>query len=148
MARTRRAIAVPHAVAGADACAGKPAAGAKPGASELPETSYRVEASEKFDALCVINLLSDDAFYARCYPAEHLWWHECVSAETLAAARRIKRVLKDEGGGDRASGATKGNAARPHRSQLRAHRRAPIAGFASHLTDKHIAALVDYLRAP
>ena len=99
MARTRRAIAVPHAVAGADACAGKPAAGAKPGVSELPETSYRLEASEKFDALCLVNLLSDDAFYARCYPAEHLWWHERVSAETLAAARRIKRVLKDEGGG-------------------------------------------------
>jgi hypothetical protein len=45
------------------------------------------------------HLLSDDPFYVRCYPAEHLWWRECVSPETHAAARRIKRTLRDEDGG-------------------------------------------------
>jgi hypothetical protein len=70
-----------------------------PGAPRGPATQYRVKASEKFDALCLVNLLSDDPFYIPYYPAEHAWWREHVSAETLAAARRIKQVLKDEDGG-------------------------------------------------
>src|SRR2546430_15427217 len=64
-----------------------------------PATTYRVETSEKFDALCLINLLSDDPFYTKYYPAEHTWWREHASAQMLAAAGRIKQVLKDEGGG-------------------------------------------------
>src|SRR5437764_8571446 len=63
-----------------------------------PVTTYRVETSEKFDALCLINLLSGDPFYTKYYPAEHACWREHASAQTLAAARRIKQVLKDEGG--------------------------------------------------
>jgi hypothetical protein len=61
-------------------------------------TTYHVETSEKFDAMCLIHLLADDPFYVTYYPAEHAWWREHVSPETLAAARTIKRVLKDEGG--------------------------------------------------
>ena len=37
-------------------------------------TLYRVEASEKFDALCLIQLLADDPFYVEYYPAEHARW--------------------------------------------------------------------------
>ena len=76
-----------------------PPAGSRPPPAPRSSTTYRVETSEKFDALCLINLLSDDPFYVKYYPAEHAWWREHVSAETLAAARRIKQVLKDEGGG-------------------------------------------------
>jgi hypothetical protein len=62
-------------------------------------TSYHVDTSEKFDALCLVNLLADDPFYVTYYPAERVWWRERVSAQTLAAAHTIRRVLKDEGGG-------------------------------------------------
>jgi hypothetical protein len=89
-----------HAVGPPDVFAGVSgtAAGSRP--PPVPRaTTYRVETSEKFDALCLINLLSDDPFYIRYYPGEHAWWREYVSADTLAAARRIKQVLKDEGGG-------------------------------------------------
>ena len=67
--------------------------------TRLFATTYRVETSEKFDALCLVNLLSDDPFYIKYYPAEHARWREQVSAATLAAARRIRQVVKDEGGG-------------------------------------------------
>jgi hypothetical protein len=62
-------------------------------------TVYRVETSAKFEALCLINLLADDPFYVNYYAAEHARWREHVTPETLSAARTIKRVLKDEGGG-------------------------------------------------
>jgi hypothetical protein len=90
-----------HAVAPPDAFAGSAGATGGPRPPPVPRaaTTYRVETSEKFDALCLINLLSDDPFYVKYYPVEHAWWRERVSAETLAAARRIKQVLKDEGGG-------------------------------------------------
>jgi hypothetical protein len=79
--------------------AGAVDASAQPRPERPPATTYRVEMSEKFDALCLINLLSDDPFYTKYYPAEHTWWREHASAQTLAAAGRIKQVLKDEGGG-------------------------------------------------
>ena len=62
-------------------------------------TVYQIETSEKFDALCLIHLLADDPFYVEYYPAEHAWWREHATPETRAAARAIKRVLKDEGRG-------------------------------------------------
>jgi hypothetical protein len=74
-------------------------AGVSPGSSSPRSTVYHVEVSEKFDALCLIHLLADDPFYVKYYPAEHAWWSEHVSLETLSAARAIKRVLKDDGGG-------------------------------------------------
>jgi hypothetical protein len=89
------AVAPPDALA---AVAGT-AAGSRSPPARRAATRYRLETSEKFDALCLINLLSDDPFYTKYYPAEHAWWREHVSAETLAAARRIKQVLRDEGGG-------------------------------------------------
>lgn len=62
-------------------------------------TRWDVRTSQGFDALCALNILSGDDYYVAFYPAEAKAFAEPRYAEARAAARELKRVIKDEGSG-------------------------------------------------
>lgn len=62
-------------------------------------THWEVRTSEGFDALCALNLLSDDAYYLEKYPEDAKSFAAPRYAVARRAAGRLKAVIKDEGGG-------------------------------------------------
>lgn len=62
-------------------------------------TQWNVRTSEGFDALCALNLLSDDPYYLDKYPEEAKSFATPRYAAARRAARRLKAVIKDEQGG-------------------------------------------------
>lgn len=61
-------------------------------------TAWSVRSSEGFDALCALNVLSDDPYYGEFYPAEARVFQSPDYDAARAAARRLRVVLKDEQG--------------------------------------------------
>jgi len=62
-------------------------------------THWDVRTSQGFDALCALNVLSGDDYYVKQYPDEAKAFAALPYAEARAAARELKRVIKDEDGG-------------------------------------------------
>jgi hypothetical protein len=62
-------------------------------------TNWQLKPSLKYDALCLLNALSGDAYYLHYYQAEYDHFHPLFSPEEEAAFRQLKHVIKDEGGG-------------------------------------------------
>ena len=67
--------------------------------SAQASTDWKTRASEGFDALCALNLLSGDPYYLEKYPKEAVTFEAPRYAAARRAARRLKAVIKDEGGG-------------------------------------------------
>ena len=67
--------------------------------SASASTHWEVRTSQGFDALCALNILSDDAYYLEQYPVEARAFAAPRYAEARRAARRLKAVIKDEQGG-------------------------------------------------
>jgi hypothetical protein len=63
------------------------------------ETQWSLEPSLKYDALCVLNVLSDDPFYLKYYQAEHDHFAPLLSESERESFHSLKRILKDEAGG-------------------------------------------------
>src|SRR5215467_10123962 len=77
-------------------------------ASALPEsasgtlhtsTHWELKPSFKYDALCLLNVLSGDPYYMEYYQAEYDHFHPLFTPEENAALLQLKHVIKDEGGG-------------------------------------------------
>jgi len=62
-------------------------------------TRWDVRTSQGFDALCALNVLSGDDYYVKQYPDEAKTFAAAPYAGARSAARELKRVIKDEGGG-------------------------------------------------
>jgi len=62
-------------------------------------TQWDVRTSQGFDALCALNVLSGDDYYAKQYPDEAKAFADPRYAEARAAAGELKRVIKDENHG-------------------------------------------------
>lgn len=62
-------------------------------------TRWTVRTSQGFDALCALNLLSGDPYYAKQYPAEAAEFAGSRYASARRAAKNLRRVIKDENGG-------------------------------------------------
>jgi hypothetical protein len=62
-------------------------------------TNWKLVPSLKYDALCLLNVLSGDPYYLQYYQAEYDHFHPLFTAEENAAFAQLKRVLKDEGQG-------------------------------------------------
>lgn len=59
-------------------------------------TEWRVEPSLKYDALCFLNVLTNDSFYRKFYAAEYARFEPRLSPKVRAALANLKRKLKDE----------------------------------------------------
>jgi len=64
-----------------------------------PTTEWQLQPSLKYDALCLLNALSGDAFYLRYYQAEYDHFYPLLTREEKAAFVQLKHVIKDEGRG-------------------------------------------------
>ena len=62
-------------------------------------TDWDVRPSLKFDAICVLNLLSADPFYQDYYKADYERLSRQLRPEELAAFASLKRRIKDQDGG-------------------------------------------------
>ncbi len=62
-------------------------------------TNWQVEPSFKYDALCLINVLSGDPFYLWHYAKAYTDFFPKLTAEAKAAVANLKRIIKDQGGG-------------------------------------------------
>ena len=62
-------------------------------------THWRLEASLKYDALCLLNALSGDPYYLRYYKREYDHFRPLFLPEEQAAFAQLKHILKDTGGG-------------------------------------------------
>src|SRR5581483_10222006 len=62
-------------------------------------TDWELKPSLKYDALCLLNVLSGDPYYLHYYQAEYDHFHPLFTREENAAFAQLKRVIKDEGGG-------------------------------------------------
>lgn len=62
-------------------------------------TEWELKASMKYDALCLLNVLSGDAYYMEYYRSEYEHFHPLFTAEENRAFEQLKHVIKDEGGG-------------------------------------------------
>lgn len=69
-----------------------------PGGVSKHDTSWKVRSSMGFDALCVLNVLSDDPYYVEKYPEEARMLQSGNYDAARKAARRLKAKLKDENG--------------------------------------------------
>ena len=67
--------------------------------SAQASTDWKTRASEGFDALCALNLLSGDPYYLEKYPKEAVSFEAPPYAAARQAAQRLKAAIKDEGGG-------------------------------------------------
>lgn len=78
---------------------------AAPARAETPapalhrSTAWTLAPSLKLDALCLLNALSGDPYYLSYYREEYEHFAALLPSEALEAARTLKRVMKDEGGG-------------------------------------------------
>ncbi len=63
------------------------------------ETQWSLEPSLKYDALCILNALSDDPFYLEHYQAEHDHFAPLLTESERESFRSLKRIIKDEAGG-------------------------------------------------
>jgi hypothetical protein len=64
-----------------------------------PRTRWQLEASFKFDLLCLINILTNDPFYTERYPGEYDRFFPRMTPDVVEALATIRRVIKDENGG-------------------------------------------------
>jgi hypothetical protein len=62
-------------------------------------TDWKLKPSLKYDALCLLNVLSGDPYYLRYYQAEYDHFHPLFTAQEQAAFVQLKHILKDENGG-------------------------------------------------
>jgi hypothetical protein len=62
-------------------------------------TNWELEPSFKYDALCLLNILSGDPYYLNDYQSEYDHLHPLFTPEENAAFVRLKQIIKDEGGG-------------------------------------------------
>lgn len=62
-------------------------------------TDWELRSSLKYDALCLLNVLSGDPYYLQYYQAEYDHFHPLFTPEENAALVQLKHVIKDEGGG-------------------------------------------------
>ncbi len=62
-------------------------------------TDWQLKPSLKYDALCLLNVLSGDPYYLHYYQAEYDRFHSLFTPGEQAAFVRLKQVLKDDGGG-------------------------------------------------
>lgn len=62
-------------------------------------THWQLEPSLKYDTLCLLNVLSGDPYYLKYYQREYDHFHPLFTPEEQAAFEKLKRVIKDEGGG-------------------------------------------------
>ncbi len=70
---------------------------AKPSASRHTETRWRIEASFKYDALCLANILTGDPFYLNYYRSEYDAMSPTLTPEARHALAALKSKIKDEG---------------------------------------------------
>src|ERR1700750_2615856 len=64
-----------------------------------PVTDWQLKPSLKYDALCLLNVLSGDPYYLEYYKAEYDHFHPLFTPKEQAAFVELKHILKDEGGG-------------------------------------------------
>jgi hypothetical protein len=64
-----------------------------------PGTRWELRPSLKYDALCLLNVLSGDPFYLRYYQREYDHFHPLFTPREQAAFVQLKKILKDDGGG-------------------------------------------------
>src|SRR5580704_15144834 len=62
-------------------------------------TDWELRPSLKYDAICVLNVLSGDPYYLHYYQAEYDHFHPLFTPKENAAFVQLKHVIKDEGGG-------------------------------------------------
>jgi hypothetical protein len=68
------------------------------GALAADQTEWQLKPSLKYDALCLLNVLSGDPYYLHYYQREYNYFHPLFTNEEQTAFDRVKHVLKDEGG--------------------------------------------------
>ena len=61
-------------------------------------TDWQLKPSLKYDALCLLNVLSGDPYYLHYYQAEYDHFHPLFTPKENAAFVQLKHVIKDEGG--------------------------------------------------
>jgi hypothetical protein len=62
-------------------------------------TNWQLKPSLKYDALCLLNVLSGDPYYLKYYRSEYEYFHPLFTSEEQAAFGQLKHVIKDQGGG-------------------------------------------------
>ncbi len=62
-------------------------------------TDWQLKPSLKYDALCLLNVLSGDPYYLHFYQAEYDHFHPLFTAEEQQAFLQLKKTLKDDNGG-------------------------------------------------
>jgi hypothetical protein len=62
-------------------------------------TDWQLKPSLKYDALCLLNVLSGDPYYLSYYQAEYDHFHPLFTPKEDTAFVQLKRVIKDDGGG-------------------------------------------------
>lgn len=67
-----------------------------PALAQHTDTHWQLKASMKYDALCLMNVLSGDAYYLDQYQAEYDHFHPLFKPEEQAAFVDLKRIIKDE----------------------------------------------------
>jgi hypothetical protein len=71
----------------------------RPPAAAPTTTIWQLEASLKYDALCLLNVLSGDPYYLPYYQREYDHFHALFLPEEQTAFRQLKHILKDQGDG-------------------------------------------------
>jgi hypothetical protein len=67
------------------------------GDSPASATNWKLDSSLKYDALCLLNVLSGDPYYLHYYQAEYDHFHPLFTPAEQAAFKDLKRTIKDEG---------------------------------------------------
>jgi hypothetical protein len=62
-------------------------------------TEWAIRPSLKYDALCLLNVLSGDPYYLHYYQSEYDHFHPLFTPEENQAFSQLKHVIKDEGEG-------------------------------------------------
>lgn len=62
-------------------------------------TDWELQPSLKYDALCLLNVLSGDPYYLTYYQAEFDHFNPLFTAKERESFRQLKTILKDESGG-------------------------------------------------
>jgi hypothetical protein len=69
--------------------------GSVQGTTSHTTTTWQLKPSIKYDALCLLNVLSGDPFYLRYYKREYDHFHPLFSPKEQAAFDQLKRVIKE-----------------------------------------------------
>jgi hypothetical protein len=64
-----------------------------------PRTRWQLEASFKFDLLCLLNILTNDPFYTERYPGEYERFAPRMTPDVMEALTSIRRTIKEQKGG-------------------------------------------------